>query len=152
MAGGPRAAMIALALLATACSRRDPFTSCSQPLDGPWRSDHDDETWMILEGTGGSLEIYPLVPDRRPPDAPAELETAPRAVDLTRANDELSGSVSRRYMRRGLACIAKTPVRVTRCTRDGLELVLSDPPAPAGFDPCSFPRPASSRRERWRRE
>ena len=144
--------MIALAVLATACSRRDPITSCDQPLDGSWRSDHDAEDWMILERSGGALEIYPLFPDGRPPNAPAGLETAPRAIDLTRSRGGLSGEVSRRFLRRGIECIARSPVHVTGCTNDVLELVLSDPTAPAGFEPCTFPRPDSSRRERWRRE
>ena len=147
----PRAVMIALAVLATACSRRDPITSCDQSLAGPWRSDHDAEPWMILDRQG-ALEIYPLFPDGRPPNLPAELETAPRAIDLTRTRGGLSGDVSRRFLRRGIQCIAKAPVHVTSCANDVLELVLSDPPAPAGFEPCSFPRPDSSRRERWRRE
>jgi hypothetical protein len=146
--------MIALvvAVLAAACSRRDPITSCDQLLDGPWRSDHSAEQWMILEHKGGALEIYPLFPDGRPPNTPAELETAPRAIDLTRITGKLSGDVSRRYLRRGIDCIAKAPVHVVSCANDMLELVLADPPAPAGFEPCSFPRPDSSRRERWRRE
>jgi hypothetical protein len=140
MAAGPRAAMIALAVLGSACAQREPITSCDQRLDGTWRSDHHDERWMILDGR--ALEAYPLVPDGPPP----------RAMDLQRTGGELTGDVSRRYMQRGIACIAKAPVRVTKCTNDVLELVLSDPPAPAAFEPCSFPRPDSSRRERWRRE
>lgn len=151
MAGGPRAAMIALAVL-TSCSQRDPITSCQQLLDGVWRSDHAAEQWMIGERRGGTLEIYPLFPDRRSPSMPPELEAAPRAIDVTRTGGELSGEVSRRFMQRGIECISKAPVRVTACANDVLELVLSDPPPPAGFAPCSYPRPDSSRRERWRRE
>ena len=146
MAGGPRAAMIALVVLAAACSRRAPITSCDQRLDGTWRSDHQDETWMILESRSGTLEIYPLFPDGRPPGTPAELETAPRAIDLQRTPGGLVGDVQRRFMRRGVACTATADVRVLSCANDGLDLVLANPPMPAGFDPCSFPRPDSSRR------
>lgn len=151
MAGRPRAAMIALVVLATACSRRDPITSCEQVLDGSWRSDHAGEQWMIVESRG-ALEIYPLFPDGRPPSTSAELETAPRAIDLQRTPGGLVGDVKRRFMRRGVACTATAGARVTACANDVLELVLADPPVPAGFEPCAFARPDSSRRERWHRE
>jgi len=144
--------MIALAVLVTACSRRDPITSCEQSLAGRWRSDHAGEQWMILESRGGALEIYPLFPDGRPASAPAELETAPRAIDLQRTPGGLVGDVKRRFMRRGVACTATAGARVTACANDVLELVLADPAVPAGFAPCSLPRPDASRRERWRRE
>lgn len=151
MSGRPRAAMIALAVLVTACSRRDPITSCEQSLAGPWRSDHAGEQWMILESSR-ALEVYPLFPDGRPSGTPPELEAAPRAIDLARTPSGLVGDVKRRYMRRGVACTATAGARVTACANDVLELVLADPPVPAGFDPCAFARPDSSRRERWHRE
>ncbi len=154
MAVGPATARISLAIavLASACSRRAPIMSCEQRLDGAWRSDHaEGERWMILERTG-ELEIYPLFPDGRLAGAPAELETAPRVIDLRRAPGGITGEVKRRYMLRGSECIARAPVHVTGCKRDMLELVLSDPSVPANFEPCSLSRPDSSRRERWRRE
>ncbi|MBA3454006.1 MAG: hypothetical protein H0T42_13005 [Deltaproteobacteria bacterium] len=152
MAPALRAAMIALAVIATACSRRDPVTSCDQPLAGPWRSDHAaDERWMILERSG-ELEIYPLFPDGRPEGSTADIETAPRVIDLRRTPSGITGEIKRRYMRGGVECIAKAPVHVTSCANDVLELVLSDPSPPAGFEPCTAARPDGSRRERWRRE
>ena len=149
MARGPRVAMIALVVLAAACTRRDPLTSCEQSLAGTWRSDHGDaERWMILEHTG-ELEIYPLFPDRLPA---AGLETAPRVIDLARTPSGITGDAKRRYLQRGGECIARAPVHVTACADDTLELVLADPAVPVGFTPCAYPRPDSSRRERWRRD
>ena len=149
----PRAALLALAVVAGVggCSRRAPITSCDQSLEGAWQSDHQAERWMILE-RGGALEVYPLFPDGRPPGTPADLETAPRAIDLARSPRGLGGDVVRRFTQRGVACNAKAAVHVTSCADDVLELVLADPPAPAEFAPCTFARPDSSRRERWRRE
>ena len=148
----PALLAVAIAVLAAACSRREPITSCEQSLDGAWQSDHGaGERWMILE-RAGALEAYPLFPDRRPPNVSAELETAPRVIDLSRASGRVAGDVKRRFIRRGVACISMADVHVTACANDQLELVLADPPEPTGFDPCSFPRPDSSRRERWQRE
>lgn len=152
MAGLPRAAMCALVVLTSACSRREPIESCEQSLAGTWRNlDGDAERWMIFEQPA-ELEIYPLFPDGRPPGATPELETGPRVIDLRRAPSGITGQVKRRYMRRGIECIAKAPVHVTGCAADTLELVVSDPAVPVGFEPCSFARPGSSRRERWQRE
>jgi hypothetical protein len=142
---------VALAVGCTACSRREPITSCAQSLEGAWHSDHADEQWMILE-RGATLEAYPLVPDAHVPGAAADLETAPRAIDLDRSGDALHGTVSRRFMQRGVACIAKADVHVISCANDVIELVLADPPVPAAFEPCTSPRPDSSRRERWSRD
>lgn len=146
------AVAIAIAVSAAACSRREPITSCEQSLEGAWQSDHGTgERWMILESKG-ALEAYPLFPDGRLPGVSADLETAPRVIDLSRAPGGVAGDVKRRFMRRGVACVSTASVHVIACANDVLELVLADPPVPAGFDPCSFPRPDSSRRERWRRE
>lgn len=152
MAGAPRAAMFALAALASACSRREPIESCDQSLAGTWKNlGGDAERWMIFEQPN-ELEIYPLFPDGRPPGTPPELETAPRLIDLRREASGITGQIKRRYMRRGIECVAKAPVHVTACAADKLELVVTDPPVPVGFEPCSFSRPGSSRRERWQRE
>jgi len=154
-------AVFAVAVLGAACSRREPITSCNERLEGTWKSDRDGERWMILD-RGSSLELYGLFPDGHVPGAePKEgpgftsgpsIETAPRVIDLTRTPSGLSGDVKRRFMQRGTSCIAKASATVTSCANDVIELVLSDPPVPAGFEPCSFPRPDSSRRERWTRE
>jgi hypothetical protein len=68
-----------------------------------------------------------------------------------RTADAVAGDVKRRFMRGAASCVAKAAVKVTRCANAELELVLADPPAPLAFDPCSFPRPNGSRRERWHR-
>jgi hypothetical protein len=58
-------------------------------------------------------------------------------------------------------CLAKVPARITACSGDAIDIVLSDPSPPLAFhraDPakgatsCLWPRPGSSRRERWTRE
>ena len=144
-------AVLAVAVLAAACSRREPITTCEQSLEGAWQSDRVGERWMILE-RNGALESYPLFPDGRPVGVPAELETAQRVIDLSRTPSGIAGDVKRRFMLRGVACLSTASVHVTGCSNDVIELVLADPPAPAGFEPCSLPRPDSSRRERWSRE
>ncbi len=146
-----RTSVLAAAVLGAACASREPITSCDQRLGGTWRSDRAGERWMIID-RGGTLEAYGLFPDGRVPGAPPELETAPRALDLARMPSGLSGDVKRRFMQRGTSCIAKADATVISCANDVLEIVLADPPIPAAFDPCSFPRPDSSRRERWTRE
>lgn len=145
-------AVLAVAVVSATCSRREPITSCEQSLEGAWQSDHGSgERWMILE-RAGALEAYPLFPDGRPAGVSPELETAPRVIDLSRSPSGVAGDVKRRFMRRGVACLSTATVHVTACANDVIELVLADPPVPTGFDPCSFPRPDSSRRERWIRE
>jgi len=144
-------AVLAVAVLGAACTRREPITSCDQKLEGTWKSDRAGERWMIIDRVA-TLEAYGLFPDGRVAGAPAELETAPRAIDLARSASGLAGDVKRRFMQRGTSCIAKAGATVTSCRNDVIEIVLADPPVPAAFDPCSFPRPDSSRRERWTRE
>ena len=72
---------------------------------------------------------------------------------LSRTPGGVAGDVLRRYMRGARVCLAKVPVRLTACAGDALELVLSDPAPPLAWDkPCLWPRPGSSRVERWIRE
>ena len=138
-------AAVAVALLC-ACDREPRVSSCDQDLGGVWRTEAG-ERWMILDG-GDALEVYPLFPD-----VPASaLEVAPRVIDLSRQDGKLAGVVRRRYMRASDACDAAAPAHVTSCASGTLELVLADPVPPLGFAPCSWPRPAASRRERWRAE
>jgi len=144
-------AVLAVAVLGAACSHREPITSCDQSLEGTWTSDRPGERWNILD-RGTTLEAYGLFPDGRVAGAPADIETAPRAIDLARNPGGLAGDVKRRFMQRGATCIAKAGATVVSCSSDVLEIVLADPPLPAAFDPCTFPRPDSSRRERWTRE
>jgi hypothetical protein len=143
----------ALALALAACGDRAPLASCDDDLRGVYAA--DGRRWMILD-SGGELEIYPLFPDVTPSPAPG-LEVAPRMLALRRTPDKLAGHVRRRYMQGARQCVAQVPVRITACAGDALELVLSDPEPPiewpaAPEEPCSWPRPGSSRVERWRRE
>ena len=139
------------------------LASCDDDLRGVYHDAASDpgpdaagaRRWMILDSRD-ALEIYPLFPDAAPALAPG-LEVAPRVLHLRRAPDKLAGSVHRRYMRGARQCVAKVPVRITACTGDALELVLSDPEPPiewpaAPEQPCGWPRPGSSRVERWIRE
>ena len=145
--------LAALAALAGACDRRPRLASCDDDLRGVYAD--GDRRWMILDQRA-TLEAFPLFPDV--PPAPG-LEVAPRVIDLRRTEKGLQGSVRRRYMRGSQVCIAEAPVRVTACLGDALQLVIADPtpplawPAPrAPVQRCSWPRPASSRLERWVRE
>ncbi len=138
----------ALALLG-ACSRPAPPPTCDDDLAGTWRSG-SGERWMILEGS--TLEIYPLFDDTHPAGGSADLEVGPRAIDLTRRPQAADGEVRRRHMRAGTICIGKAPAHVVACTRDTLELIVTDPPAPLAFGPCTWGTPAPSHRERWHRD
>lgn len=144
---------IAAALVASlaACGRRDPLTSCTDDLRGVYVIDDRPraERWMILDHRT-TLEAYPLFDDV--PEVPAGHEIAPRVIDLERTPEGLSGQVRRRYMQGAVRCEARVPVHVTACAGDTLDLVLADPVAPLGYEPCTWPRRDSSRRERWRRE
>jgi hypothetical protein len=127
-----------------ACDRKPPIRSCADDLTGEYGS--GDRHWMVLD-RGTSLEAYPLFPD-----VPAgEIEIAPRIMELDRVGAQVSGEVRRRYMKGSAACIAKVPVRVTTCSSDGLELVFAETSPPLSFTPCQWPRPESSRLERWQR-
>lgn len=145
---------VALGAALLACDRRAPLASCDDDLRGVYAA--GGERWMILDGQG-TLEAYPLFDDVTPVRAAgapeAELEVAPRVIDLRRTPAGVAGEIRRRYMRGTRACVAKVPVRVTACAGDALELVLADPAPPLAWDtPCLWPRPGSSRRERWIRE
>lgn len=146
-----RTVVVAVGMVSSglACTHEPPITSCTQDLRGVWRTEAGAR-WMILD-SGASLEVYPLFDDGKPAGVPPGLETAPRVIDLSRI-EGISGDVQRRFMRTDQSCLSKAGVHVTSCANDTLELVLADPPAPLAFDPCSFPRPDSSRRERWRRD
>ncbi|MBA3463343.1 MAG: hypothetical protein H0T46_25530 [Deltaproteobacteria bacterium] len=144
----PAARAALLVALLGACSRRAPVTSCSDNLAGAWITDRG-ERWAILDHRH-VLESYPMFDDTRPPNAPAGLEIGPRVIDLERGARR--GEVKRRYGQAGIVCVAKTPLRVTSCADDTLELVLADPTPPISFTPCAWGRPEPSRRERWRRE
>jgi hypothetical protein len=103
---------------------------------------------MILD-SGPTLEAYPLFPDVA---GPAELEIAPRVIDLERHAASLTGTVRRRFMRLAARCDAALPVHVTRCAGDAIELVLAEPAPPLGFAPCTWPGRAPSHVVRWRRQ
>jgi hypothetical protein len=148
--------VLGLVLGLAGCRGRAPLASCDDDLRGIYSvPDAAGRRWMILD-SGDALEIYPLFPDAAPGPAPG-LEVAPRVLHLRRAPDKLAGSVHRRYMRGARQCVAKVPVRITACGGDALELVISDPEPPiewpaAPEQPCGWPRPGSSRVERWIRE
>lgn len=141
-----RAAFV-VALLG-ACARHEPIKGCGDNLAGAWTSDRG-ERWAILDHRH-VLESYTLFDDTHPPNAPAGLEIGPRVIDLERGSHR--GEVKRRYGKRGIVCVAKSPLHVTSCAGDTLELVFADPTPPISFTPCAWGRPEPSRRERWRRE
>jgi hypothetical protein len=148
---GAAAAAAAIALACGACDRRPPLASCEDDLRGVYAA--DGRRWMLLD-EAGALEAYPLFSDA--PPAPG-LEVAPRMIALQRTPRGITGHVRRRYMRGSQACVAEVPARVTACAGDAIELVLSDPEPPIAWpaapeQPCGWPRPGSSRRERWIRE
>lgn len=142
-----RAALaLALAVVAGACDRRAPIAACTDDLRGAYTA--GDQHWMILDNRA-TLEAYPLFPDA--PTA-AGFEVAPRVIDLSRKAGELAGTVHRRYLRGTARCEATAPIHVTACAGDALELVLADPQPPLTVEPCTWPRPAPSRVERWVRD
>lgn len=144
-----RAAIAALSLCACdPAATRPPLAACTDDLRGVYVA--DGARWMILDHRA-TLEAYPLFDDVDATATPG-LEVAPRAIDLKRTADALTGTVTRRYLRGSDRCDAKASVRVTACAGDTLDVVLADPQPPLGFAPCAWGRPASSRRERWRRE
>jgi hypothetical protein len=140
------------------------------------------ERWMVLDdgATLEAYPLFPDTGESGPASRPAgsgssnsgansppSLEIAPRVIDLERRSatrpagsadaptapaGSLAGTISRRYMLRADRCDASAPVHVTRCAGDTLDLVLSDPPPPLGFAPCSWPSPAPPRVVHWRRE
>jgi hypothetical protein len=163
-AAAARVAALALAL-AAGCRGRGRIGSCDDDLGGEY-ADGSGARWMILDN-GGSLEAYPLFDDfqQRAGAARGEtsascdpllagcagmIEVAPRAIDLHRPR--LAGDVRRRYTRYpgGAACTARTPLRLTACADDRLELVVTDSLPPLTYQPCSYP-PGASHVERWTR-
>jgi hypothetical protein len=138
---------VACALVVAACDRGPAIDSCADSLAGVWR-DAEGRDWAIVDD-GPGLAIYPSFADAElPPGAPAELEVAPRVIDLRRAGDQLTGILHRRFMRGATACDPAIPVRVASCGRT-LELELTEPPAPTGFAPCTFPPSPPPTRVRW---
>jgi len=145
------AGLAVLASAGGACDRRPPLGSCADDLRGVYAA--GDQRWMLLDDPDG-LEAYPLFPDA--PPVPG-LEVAPRVLRLRRAPDGIAGHVHRRYMRGSRQCVAEVPARITACAGDAIELVLADPAPPIAWPaapdaPCGWPRPDSSRRERWIRQ
>lgn len=147
-----RAAIASAVIACAACHRAPSIASCADNLGGVWR-DGDDKRWMIVDV--GDLEAYPLFDDGR---GSGDLVVAPRVITLSRRDDpsaahaEIVGEVHRRSMSRADQCEGHHPARLTRCDRDGLELVLADPGEPLTFGPCSWSQAVTSRVERWHRE
>jgi hypothetical protein len=146
----------ALALAGLACAGGAPPASCAGDLRGVYR-DAADRPWMLLDH-GATLEVYPLFDDAGPAltaaarAATPPQELGPRTIQLARAGLAITGHVERRYMRGDRACVGRRPARVTECGRAGVSLVLSDPDPPLAWSPaCTWPRPESSRLERWSR-
>lgn len=137
-----RAAVLVTAVMASACDRRPPVTSCDDDLHGVWVSD-TGARWALLD-RGATLEAYALFDD-------AVEDAAPRVIDLTRTQ-KLAGEVSRRYAHGGDACVAKAPIRIAKCKASGLQVVVADPQPPLSYAPCAWGRPAPSRLEHWRRQ
>ena len=142
----------AAVLLIAACSRGQ-VTTCDDNLRGVYVAQPTDgqanaERWMVLDDAA-TLEAYPLFPDGG--GIPGH-EVGPRVIELARASGAIAGTVRRRYMQAATRCEATLTVHVTRCAAGRLELVLADPAPPTTFVPCTWPRPAGSHVERWRRE
>jgi hypothetical protein len=133
-----------LVLLAVAaCDQRVTVTSCDDDLHGVWVSEEHDTRWMILDN-GPTIEAYPLFDDH--------VEAgAPRVIDLRRG-ENFDGEVKRRYNKAGDECIASARVRIAKCKSNALHVVISDPPSPLSFSPCSWPRPNEPELDHWHRE
>lgn len=163
MARGRPRLVGALIVMVAACGR-PPIESCRDDLRGVYTSGGDGtappfgsaagrgassvERWMVLDD-GATLEAYPLFADGGQDPA---LEIAPRVIELERSAAGVAGTLRRRYMQQAARCDAQVAVHVTRCAGTTLELVLADPSPPLAFTPCTWPRPAASRVERWQRE
>lgn len=138
-------------LVVAACNRTPSIATCTDDLAGVYEvettaTEEVPTRWHVLDNRI-TLEAYPLFADVH---TVANLEVAPRVIDLRRTGDQLAGNVTRRYMQGSKRCDAKARVAVTACSGNTLELVLADPVPPIAFEPCAFGQPASSRRERWR--
>jgi hypothetical protein len=138
---------VVLAALA-ACRDRAPISSCSDDLTGIYVI--DGKRWDLTAGAPGSYEAFPQFDDGAV--LPGAIVAAPRVIDLARTPTGVSGHVRRRYMRGSDRCDTRSPARITACSNDELQLVITDPVPPLGYAPCSFGRADSSRVERWRRE
>ncbi|HEY5933048.1 MAG TPA: hypothetical protein VIU61_00345 [Kofleriaceae bacterium] len=123
-----------------ACDRNPPITSCDSDLSGIYEV--SGKRWMLSRSRNG-LEGYPLHDD----SGRGSGEVAPRWLELARTPIGITGFVRRRFG----TCESEAAFRITSCTGDTLEIVLADPPPPLALEPCTFGRPDSSRRERWRR-
>jgi hypothetical protein len=137
------------AMVLVACDHRPHVESCESDLHGVWIAPSETR-WMLLDEGPASLEVYPLFADGD--SGKLEIIAAPRVIDLHREGTGLEGIVKRRYMHGADACEAHAAVHVTSCKADALEVVLADAPPPLTFAPCTWPPPAPSRAERWRRE
>lgn len=145
------------ALLAVAmslgCGGRPSLTSCEQDLGGEYRVAGTTERWLVVD-RDTTLEVFPMFADV---PAVEGYEVAPRAIDLerlaaARASGDVAGHARRRYQRGRHACVAKVPVRITRCAEDTLDVLVADTTPPLAVEPCAFGRPEPSRRERWTRD
>ncbi|HEY0194954.1 MAG TPA: hypothetical protein VGC42_27765 [Kofleriaceae bacterium] len=146
-------------MIAGAACRPAPIAGCDDDLRGVYAVDGaPGERWMMLDD-GATLEAYPIVPDvlagAARPDGAAGLEVAPRMLELTRQRGAPpAGLLQRRYLQRSARCDARAAVHVTRCTADGLELVVAGDPAlppPPSIAPCQLGVSSPSRVVRWRR-
>ena len=135
-----------LVLVVLAACGKPAITSCDDPIGGIYAK--GIERWSVTD-RGTTLEAFPLFPDL--PRA-GDYEVAPRVIDFDRTTAGIAGLVKRRYMRGAKGCVGEVPARITSCTSEAIEIVLADPVPPLAVEPCRFPRPDSSRRERWTRE
>ncbi|GEM_PF-1687920 len=141
--------LLAIAVVAGCSQSAPPLATCADSVAGTWRTDAGE--WMLID-RGAAIEGYPLFDDSREPTGDPAVVVAPRAIDLRREGDVITGEISRRYMRGGDACVAKVPVHVLSCSGAMLELVLADTSAPTQFAPCAeSTRKNPSRREKWQR-
>jgi hypothetical protein len=121
--------------------------SCADDLAGVYVTPAGAR-WQLLDN-GPTLEVFPMFDDSK---GPADVVTAPRAIDLTRAGNRLDGTISRRFMRRADTCTGRAPFHVTACVADGLDVVAGDVAPPLLLAPCTPAPPLPSRAERWRRD
>ena len=136
----------ALLVVLAACGHHG-ATTCTDDLQGVYVTPAG-ERWHLLDN-GETLEAFPMFDDAK---GPAELVTAPRAIDLQRLGDKLDGTVSRRFMRRAESCTGRAPFHVTGCTATGLDVVAGDVAPPLTLTPCTPAPPLPSRAEHWRRD
>jgi len=133
-------------VLAIAACGRARALRCDDDLRGVWAAPAG--RWMMLDNRA-TLEAYPMAPDAA---IGSDVTGAPRVLDLSRTPSGLAGELHRRDSHGAATCEARSPVHITACTDDTLEVVLADPPAPLQLAPCRWPAPEPARVERWRRE